>query len=52
MITYNVKHIVDDTYEVIKKWNTVSRGGEEQSIFQGTLDDCESFIKLNKGCYI
>lgn len=48
MRKYKVEFMRDDTYEVIE-W----RGGyNSESVFQGSLSDCEAYIRLHEGGYM
>lgn len=62
MTKYRVEHMKDNTYEVVE---TTTEYGErlnayeseenkvtKESVFQGTLSDCESYIRLKEKGYM
>lgn len=59
MIEYKVRFMMDDNYEVVRIENTFSSEDEydenefkEESVYQGRLADCESYIRLKEGGYM
>ena len=59
---YKVRFFLDNTYEVIEiittygkrtsAYNSESDNVEENKVYQGSLSDCEAYIKLNEGGYM
>lgn len=48
---YKVQIFMDNTYEVIKEVHTYGEVAFER-VFQGSLADCESFIRLTNEGYL
>jgi len=52
---YKVSFYMDNTYEVLE-WKTYisDEGGEGswESVYQGSLADCEAYIRLHEGGYM
>lgn len=56
MTKYRVEHMKDNTYEVVETF-IVNEGElcqyiETESVFQGNLSDCESYIRLKEKGYM
>ena len=56
---YKVEFFIDDIYKVMKYSTIIDCYGEEeidyetgQSVFQGSLSDCESYIRLHYDGYM
>lgn len=48
---YKVRFFQDNEYEVISFWEEYGEI-QEQSMFTGTLADCEAWIRLTEGGYM
>lgn len=49
---YKVSFYQDNTYEVLE-WKTYSADEDGyESVFQGSLADCEAYIRLHEGGYM
>lgn len=44
MKDYKVRWLIDDTYQVIDSYG--------DSVYQGSLADCEAYIRLKEGGYL
>ena len=46
---YRVELIMDSTYQVVERFNNSEF---DEVLFQGSLADCEAYIKLNEQGYM
>jgi len=51
MTRYKVRHLKDSTYQVIEI-ETESENFFRSIMFQGSLSDCEAWIRLNESGYL
>lgn len=52
MEKYKVRFYMDNTYEVLEWKIYIADEDGWESVFQGSLSDCEAYIRLNKDGYI
>ena len=50
MMKYRVQYYQDGIYEVMEKGER--EYSDEESVFQGSLSDCEAFIRLHENGYM
>jgi len=49
---YKVRLFIDNTYEVILIDESDDDDAQDISMFQGSLSDCEAWIRLKEGGYL
>jgi hypothetical protein len=55
-IEFKVRFMMNDTYEVLKMYKSEDYGEYEyddsESVFQGSLADCEAYLRLTESGYM
>jgi hypothetical protein len=54
-VDYRVRNMQDDTWQVVRRdfaYDGVHDGYYEEIEYQGSLADCEAYIKLKEGGYM